>query len=141
LVFTLRCEFLEALVIFITIASVQCVRFNTTARDPTSRGAERITDVPVRILQNTLEQFVVGCVSKLTLATFLTQRSMTLIPLLVALWCVGRVAFAIGYLLSPMRRAIGFVLTSFSTYVAIGGVAYCCYTSGIGHDIGTVAGV
>lgn len=118
------------------INGVGRLRYLSAAIDPTARGTDRITDIPSRILQNTLEQFVLSFVCKMALATFLTQQSMRLIPLLVFLWVVGRVLFVVGYLSEPLRRAYGFAMTMFTSMVAMIMIAYFSITAGLGYDIG-----
>ena len=72
------------------------------------------------VLQNTLEQVVLAVVVHLALASLLRGREMVLIPLLVALFCSGRLAFWIGYRRGAGSRALGFGLTFYPTALALG---------------------
>jgi len=54
--------------------------------------------VHVRVLQNTVEQFVMSFVSQLTLSTWLDASQMSIVPIVAVLFVVGRVMFWIGYL-------------------------------------------
>ena len=62
-------------------------------------------------LQNTLEQTVLAVGAHLILASVLRAAELVLIPLLVLLYLVGRVAFAAGYAKRPIARAFGMALT------------------------------
>ena len=54
------------------------------------------------------------------LALVLPHASLVLIPALATLFLVGRASFWIGYLLHPMGRAFGMVLTVLPTLGALG---------------------
>lgn len=76
---------------------------------PTSALAIRIA-----ILQNSLEQTVLGVGAHLILATVLRGSELVLIPLSVFLYLVGRAAFAINYSTGAVARAFGMALTGAS---------------------------
>ena len=74
--------------------------------------------VPLAVLQNTLEQAVLAVGAHLALASLLDGAEMALIPLLVALFCIGRAAFWLGYSGGAARRAFGFGTTFYPTVAA-----------------------
>lgn len=77
-----------------------------------ARGAPSPTlAFKVAVLQNSLEQTVLAVGCHLILATVLRAGEMVLISTLVALFLVGRVAFAIGYRRGRTGRAFGMALT------------------------------
>jgi hypothetical protein len=67
--------------------------------------------VRIAVLQNSLEQTVLALGAHLILATVLRDRELVLIPLLVLLFWVGRVAFAAGYSRGAPGRAFGMAVT------------------------------
>jgi len=70
------------------------------------------------VLQNTVEQFIMSFVAQLIFCTWLDASQMTLIPIVVVLFVVGRFLFWIGYLIpmhNRMYRALGNPQTWFPT--------------------------
>lgn len=67
--------------------------------------------VRAAVLQNSLEQVVICFGAHLALATLLRGRELVLIPLLVLLFLVGRIAFAATYAKGAVARAFGMSLT------------------------------
>ncbi len=75
--------------------------------------------IPAAILQNTLEQCVLAGAAHLALAATLRPREMVLVPLLVALFCIGRAAFWAGYANGAGARAFGFATTFYPSAFAL----------------------
>ena len=113
LVFTIRCEFFSALMLFLGICTVGNIRFFTDAIDG-SRNNKKV-EIHLRYLQNTLDQFILLFTGHLILCSYLTEHQMKLIPILVMLFIIGRITFWIGYLKTPTARAFGFGTTSYPT--------------------------
>jgi hypothetical protein len=80
-------------------------------RTPTSRSLE----INLRYNQNTVEQLVLACIAWAGLVTRLPIADLLLIPAMAMLFVIGRGTFWIGYLLHPMGRAFGMVLTVLPT--------------------------
>ena len=78
-----------------------------------------------RYLQNTVEQFLLHSFSLIVLSTYLSEEKMYLIPLLVVLFCIGRLLFAMGYSMDPLKKDVGFAMTIFPT---VGVILYCLYS-------------
>lgn len=76
--------------------------------------------VRAAILQNSLEQTVIAIGAHLILATVLRGSELVLIPLLVILYLVGRVAFAVRYSRGAAARAFGMALTGASSIAGYG---------------------
>ena len=85
--------------------------------------------VPAAILQNSLEQTVLAFGASLILATLLRGPELVVIPLLVLLYLVGRIAFAAGYAKGAVARAFGMGLTG-ATIIAGYGIAIVLIISG-----------
>jgi hypothetical protein len=84
-------------------------------RTPTSRGLE----INLRYNLNTLEQTVLAAIAWTGLSLALPSTRLYLIPAMALLFGVGRAAFWIGYLIDPMGRAFGMVLTALPTMIAL----------------------
>ena len=61
-----------------------------------------------------------AAVAWVALAVTLPHQQLVLIPVMAVLFVVGRTAFWIGYLVYPMGRAFGMVLTALPTLAAYG---------------------
>jgi hypothetical protein len=72
-------------------------------------------EINLRYNQNTLEQVVLACIAWASLAIALPISQLMLIPAMASLFAAGRVAFWIGYLIHPMGRAFGMVITVLPT--------------------------
>jgi len=78
----------------------------------------RLRQVHVRVLQNTVEQFVVSFVAQVATSTWLSASQMMTIPIVVVLFVVGRLVYWRGYLnpaYNRTGRAAGLPLTMFPT--------------------------
>ena len=116
LIYTLQLQTYSLIPLFICLTQVMFTRLLTNARNPLS-GHEKIVEKPVRILTNTLEQFIVNVFNQLILVTFIPADYLFVIPFIVATFTVARIAFIIGYNIHPKFRTFGFVLTFSPTMV------------------------
>jgi hypothetical protein len=89
-------------------------------RTPKSHSLE----INLRYNQNTLEQTVLAAIAWAGLALALPHDRLVLIPAMASLFVLGRITFWIGYLLHPLARAFGMVLTALPTVVAYGWLAW-----------------
>ena len=80
------------------------------AWDPTNPATAHLTEVPNKILTNTVEQALMFIPSTLILSTYLAEHQMAMIPIFIIMFAVGRLLFAIGYLKHPLYRSPGFAL-------------------------------
>lgn len=81
--------------------------------------------IPKALLQNSLEQTVLAVGAHLVLATVLRGPELVIIPLLVALYLVGRLTFSLRYSEGAAQRSFGMALTASPTiasYVAATGL-------------------
>ncbi len=120
LAFALRCDVFVLAWIILGVGWVANTRFFS----PQDIDGAGLTDaspgiaVARAVLQNTLEQAVLAIGAHLALATLLPRGELVVIPALVALFCVGRAAFILGYRGGAAGRALGFVLTFYPTFLA-----------------------
>ena len=124
LALTISCLFVSSFSVLMGIYLVGQIRGNSNAIDPVNGGAENLVDVRNRILRNTTEQFILHVMAMLTLTLFLEGTSMKVIPILSGIFLIARIAFQIGYISSPIKRAYGFASTFLPT-VAV--YAYCTF--------------
>merc|ERR1711892_464836 len=118
LVFTLQCHVLTMGLIFYLFSRVGAVRAKY-AWDPTNPATVHLTEVPNKILTNTVEQALMFIPSTLILSTYLAQHQMAAIPISIITFALGRVLFAIGYTKHPLYRAPGFALGMFVQVLTI----------------------
>ncbi|KAF0117542.1 MAG: hypothetical protein FD163_2406 [Hyphomonadaceae bacterium] len=84
-------------------------------RSPKSHSLE----INLRYNQNTVEQALIAVIVWAGLAIELPFEKLVIIPILAALFAVGRVTFWVGYLVNPMARTFGMTLTVFPTLIGI----------------------
>ncbi|CAF1178386.1 unnamed protein product [Didymodactylos carnosus] len=128
IVFALRLSFVEILFLIFMILTIARIRSSTFAIDPTDARGQSIVEQPQRILQNTLEQFLVKFILSIVLATLLHSRELILLPVLTILFLIGRITFVIGY---PRNRAFGMVMNLVSSVIIGLIIVYRLYYTGI----------
>jgi MAPEG family len=100
------------------IAASQRRFFSAQAIDGTRTPAHPGLEINLRYNQNTLEQCVLAAIAWTALALAVPHEKLALIPAMACLFGIGRIAFWIGYLLHPLARAFGMVLTGLPTLCA-----------------------
>ena len=118
--YVLRADIFVLFWLVATVANIARARFFSPA-DIDGSGLTKASDrmaVRIAILQNTLEQTVLAIGSHVSLAAAAGPRAMLWIPPLVVLFCLGRLAFWIGYAGGAGRRAFGFGTTFYPTVFA-----------------------
>lgn len=129
-VFTLRWLIVSLLSIHAGVQWIATTRFTTSAINPLDRSGTKYVEMRSKILQNTVEQFLLHAFSLIVLSTYLSEESMYWIPLLVVLFVIARVVFAVGYSMDPLKRAYGFAMTFTPTVVVIIYCLYCLFMYG-----------
>jgi hypothetical protein len=92
--------------------------FIADAIDGTRSPSSHSLEINLRYNQNTLEQTVLAAIAWSNLSLALPQEQLLLIPAAAFLFGIGRAAFWIGYLVYPMARAFGMVMTVLPTIAA-----------------------
>jgi hypothetical protein len=117
LAFAVRADAVAMLWLLAMVANIARKRFFSPA-DIDGAGfapaSERIRN-DLAVLQNTLEQALLASVLYPALASLPLQRDVMIIPQLVLLFSLGRLAFWIGYRFGAGYRALGFALTFYPT--------------------------
>ena len=118
--FALKADLFVLLWLVAAVGRVAKIRFFSTEDldgGGLSKPSHRIK-VPLSLLQNTQEQALLALGAHLALAVVLEATELALIPLLVALFCIGRAAFWFGYSGGAAARAFGFATTFYPTVAA-----------------------
>ncbi len=90
------------------------------AIEGTRMPASHALEINLRYNQHTLEQTVRAIIAWTGLALAPLREQLTFIPVMAALFGVGRLTFRVGCLLHPLGRAFGMVLTALPTSIAFG---------------------
>src|SRR5215831_8196720 len=93
------------------IITVSNNRFLSEAIDPTLQKEDAATQINGRVVDNTLQQFVLFLVATTALSISLTPAQMRIIPAAAIVFVVARAAFWIGYRIHPLHRAFGMAAT------------------------------
>ena len=118
LVFVLRWLLIPGLALLAGVWIAGRRGFIPDAIDGTRTPASHAFEINLRYNQNTLEQAVLAAIAWMNLGVALPQERLVLIPAMATLFGIGRAAFWIGYLINPMGRAFGMVLTVLPTIAA-----------------------
>ena len=92
--------------------------FYPDAIDGTRTPASPALEINLRYNQNTVEQLLLAAIAWLGLALRLPHQLLFVIPAMAVLFLVGRITFFAGYLIYPVARAYGMVLTIVPTLIA-----------------------
>ena len=116
--FVLTWLLLPGLCLLIGVVGASRRGFYHDAIDGTRTPASPALEINLRYNQNTLEQVLLAAIAWSGLALQLPHGLLYLIPVLSVVFLIGRLAFFVGYLIYPMGRAYGMVLTVLPTYIA-----------------------
>lgn len=111
LAYALEADAFAALPLLVGIIIVGNDRFLTDAIDPTLHREDRATEINGRVLDNTLQQFVLLLAGTLALSVNLAPDQMRAMPAVAVVFVAARVAFWIGYRIHPLYRAFGMAAT------------------------------
>lgn len=98
--------------------------FLSDAIDGTRTPASHSLEINLRYNQNTLEQVVLAAIAWGALSLELPLARFYLVPAMAVAFLIGRAAFWIGYLIHPMGRAFGMVVTVVPTFCAYAWVGW-----------------
>jgi len=131
LVYTLRWSMVSLFTVFAGVIWVGNMRYTTSAINPLDPSGRKYVEMGSRYLQNTVEQFLLHSFSLIVLSTYLSEENMHLVPLLVVLFSIARLLFAVGYSIDPLKRGFGFVMTCYPTAAVIFYCLYCLFMFGL----------
>ena len=78
------------------------------------------TRINGRVVENTLQQFVLFLVATTALCVNLTAAQMRIIPAAAIVFVAARAAFWVGYRLHPLYRAFGMAATGYLNVALLG---------------------
>jgi uncharacterized membrane protein YecN with MAPEG domain len=99
------------------IARIGRVRAKTGIHAPTMTG-DPILERHIRVQANTLEWLVIFLPS---LWLFAVYWSDLVAAILGAIWIVGRIVYALGYVADPGKREAGFIIQALATAILLFG--------------------
>jgi uncharacterized membrane protein YecN with MAPEG domain len=111
LAYAMQAGAFASLPLLIGIAVVSTNRFFSEAIDPTVQKESLATQINGRVVDNTLQQFVLFLVATAALSVNLAAGQMRIIPAATIVFVVARTAFWIGYRINPLYRAFGLAAT------------------------------
>jgi len=112
-----------------SIITVGNNRFLSEAIDPTLRKEDVATQINGRVVENTLQQFVLFLVATTALSINLTAAQMRIIPAATIVFVAARLAFWVGYRIHPLYRAFGMAATA---YLNIGLLGFALWKASLG---------
>ena len=118
LAFVLTWLLLPGLSLLIGVVGASRRGFHADAVDGTRTPLSPALEINLRYNTNTVEQVVLAAIAWAGLALYLPNALLYLIPVLAVIFLIGRLAFFVGYLITPIGRAYGMTLTVVPTLLA-----------------------
>jgi hypothetical protein len=113
LAYVLQANAFAVLPLLIGIMAVGNNRFLSEAIDPTLHKENLVTQINGRVVENTLQQYLLFLIGTLALSVHLTAEQMRVIPAAALVFVVARIAFWVGYRIHPLYRAFGMAATGY----------------------------
>jgi len=129
LAYVLQANAFAVIPLLTAIMAVGNNRFLSEAIDPTLQKEDAATQINGRVVENTLQQFVLFLVATTALSVNLTTAQMRIIPAAVIVFVAARLAFWVGYRIHPLYRAFGMAATA---YLNIGLLAFALWKASLG---------
>ena len=129
LAFALQANAFAVIPLLAGIMTVGNNRFFSEAIDPTLRKEDAATQINGRVVENTLQQFVLFLVATTALSVNLTATEMRIIPSAAIVFVAARLAFWVGYRIHPLYRAFGMAATA---YLNIGLLGFALWKASLG---------
>jgi hypothetical protein len=111
--YTLKANALAAIPLLVGTIAVANNRFLSEAIDPTLHKEDQATLINGRVLDNTLQQYVLFAIGTLALSVSLPPSQIKVIAAAAIVFIVARFAFWIGYRIRPLYRAFGMAATMY----------------------------
>ena len=113
LAFAAKWVAVAAIPLFCAIVAVGNERFLTAAIDPTLGKESGKMIVNGRVVDNTVQQYLLFAVAALAVAASGTGPELRLIPAAAVVFVAMRFAFWVGYRIHPLYRAFGMSSTAY----------------------------
>ena len=119
--YALRANAFAAIPLMVGTITVGNNRFLSEAIDPMLQKEDQATLINGRVLDNTLQQYVLFVIATMALSVSLAPAQINVIAAATIVFIVARFAFWIGYRIHPLYRAFGMAATM---YLNIGMLAW-----------------
>jgi hypothetical protein len=120
LAFAVKWIAFAALPLFAAVVSVGNARFGSEAIDPTLGRESREMIVNGRVVDNTVQQYLLFMAADLAVAATHEGHQLGLVSAAAILFVLFRFAFWIGYRIHPLYRAFGMSATAYLNVVLFG---------------------
>jgi hypothetical protein len=128
--YTVQANAFAVIPLLLGILVVANARFLSEAIDPTLQKEDLAMQVNGRVINNTVQQFILFFVATTALCVNASSTQMRLIPAATIVFIIARMAFWIGYRIHPLYRAFGMGATA---YLNAGLLAFAlCNAAGLG---------
>ena len=111
LTYALKAAAFAVLPLFAAVIAVGNDRFLSEAIDPLRRRESRATQINGRVVENTVQQYVLFLIGTLSLSVNLRPEQMPIVAVAAAVFVLARLTFWIGYRIDPLYRAFGMAAT------------------------------
>ncbi|HEX6661109.1 MAG TPA: MAPEG family protein [Sphingomicrobium sp.] len=111
---------LAAAPLFLAIIAVGNARFFSEAIDPTAGKETQAMIVNGRVVDNSLQQYVLFFAATMALAASANGTQLGLVSAASVIFVVCRLAFWVGYRIEPVYRAFGFASTAYLNIILFG---------------------
>ena len=122
--YTIQANAIAVIPFLLGILVVANARFLSDAIDPTLPKENMAMRINGRVVDNTLQQFVLFLVATMAISVNATSAEMSLIPAATIVFVCARMAFWIGYRIHPLYRAFGMGATA---YLNVGLLAFAIW--------------
>ena len=128
--YALKANAFAAIPLMVGTITVGNNRFLSEAIDPTLHKEDQATLINGRVLDNTLQQYVLFVIATMALSVSLAPAEIKVIAAATIVFIVARFAFWIGYRIHPLYRAFGMASTM---YLNIGMLAWAGWKIATGN--------
>jgi hypothetical protein len=118
--YALKAGAFAVLPLLAAVIAVANNRFLSEAIDPLRNKESRSARINGRVVENTLQQYVLFLIGTLALSVNLTAEQMRVVPAAATVFVVARIAFWIGYRVDPLYRAFGMAATGYLNLFLLG---------------------
>jgi hypothetical protein len=130
LAFAVQANAFASVPLLLAIAAVANGRFGSEAIDPMARKESTALLINGRVVDNTLQQFVLFAVAAMAISVNASASEMRLLPAAAIVFVVARAVFWIGYRVHPLYRAPGMAATMYLNIVLLVFALYKAATAG-----------
>lgn len=115
---------LAAAPLLLAIVAIGNERALSDAIDPTAGKESRGMIINGRVVDNTMQQYVLFIAAAFAVAAASRGDQMGLVAAAAVIFVIARLAFWIGYRIDPLYRAFGFAATAYQNFLLFGIAAW-----------------